>query len=272
MNNKMILCLVAVVLALILASMASYFYIYYGRAVGSYPKSGLELMSGSVCYAYDGNVTGPGGNASHLPNVLQQFHLNFNQEFGAVLQFNVSAVEQNESLGNGPEYLLQGLTDANYWYEVGLSWNTLVTATFHRSGFGFIYQVWNATSNRSLFPDNATSSEGLNFSRSVKDGDIVLLSLKILPGENVSAGNNAIVKMSGYDWNTSASANASFKAFNSSIFVSKPYSNTASGLTTEWYVTNPNFCSDKKVVYSNTISPLNRPECASMSWNIQTFR
>src|SRR6266849_4930588 len=51
----------------------------------------------------------------------EQVGVTFTQDFSS-LAFNVSAIAQTGPDGVGPGYLLNGLTSAGYWYQVGLSW------------------------------------------------------------------------------------------------------------------------------------------------------
>ncbi len=52
----------------------------------------------------------------------QQVFMIFDQSFSS-LSVNVTAVEQTDGNGYGPSYLLNGVTNDGYWYQVGLSWN-----------------------------------------------------------------------------------------------------------------------------------------------------
>ena len=52
----------------------------------------------------------------------QQVSMIFTQDFQA-LSYNVTAVSQTDSSGYGPAYLLNGLSDTGYWYQVGLAYN-----------------------------------------------------------------------------------------------------------------------------------------------------
>ena len=45
---------------------------------------------------------------------------------------------------DGPAYLLNGLTSAGYWYQVGLSWNWAELNGGYDAGFHFNYNVFNS--------------------------------------------------------------------------------------------------------------------------------
>jgi hypothetical protein len=118
------------------------------------------------------------------------------------MAYNVTAVSQVDSDGYGPAYLLNGLSDTGYWYQVGLSWNWPIS-----SGFNMNYEVFNPR-GRSIDP---ASGGGLSsFSGTVNEGDTVLLNLYF------SGGN---VVMLAYDYNTGASAEQTFSQEGSSYFV-----------------------------------------------------
>ncbi|MDG6981515.1 MAG: hypothetical protein JRN51_10450, partial [Nitrososphaerota archaeon] len=69
---------------------------------------------GSVGPAAGGLGAQPGAS----PGYDEQIGATFTQDF-STLAFNVTAVGQVDSNGYGPGYLLNGLTAAGYWYQVG---------------------------------------------------------------------------------------------------------------------------------------------------------
>ncbi len=274
-KKRSVIVMIVVIIAVLLASDTIDSLI--STNFNSYPKYGLESISGSVCYSFskteNSNRSQSSSSLSLAPNYLEQVFLDFNQGLGSLLEYNVSAIEQGQgSLGNGPMVILNGLTDNNYWYQVGLSWNSLnASGTGIRlAGFGLIFEVFNASSGKSVFPYTYPHSIELNFSAPVRQGDIVLLSLKIL-NENTSNGKYGMVVASGYDWETRASANISYLSYAANRFVSAPFSNYPSGLMTSWYVSSPSFCSLQKVTYSNTIIPLQSVEVCIDEVELPTF-
>ena len=73
-----------------------------GQTQGFVPPPSFSLASSSSL-AYD-----------------EQLGLTFTQNFYSML-YNVTAVEQSDpTSGAGPAYLLQGLSDMGYWYQVSL--------------------------------------------------------------------------------------------------------------------------------------------------------
>jgi hypothetical protein len=254
-RKRLKLFAVVVILVLAVSIIGSFLY-YYSIFFVPYPKSGLDTASGPACYPFNGNINSTFTISSKLPNFDEQLWLFFNQKLSSVLQYNVSAVAQNDSLGNGPGYLLNGLTDTGFWYQIGLTWNPLLvnSSIIGFRGFQLTYEVYNASSGVSIFP-SVSGSEGVNFSGTVRSGDTVLLSLKIISNDASNSGE-VTVFASGFDWNTKASGNISSDGYNATTFMSAPFSNFPSGLLTEWYVTSPSFCSDQKVVFSNLITPL----------------
>ena len=63
----------------------------------------------------------------------EQLGLSFTQDFYSIA-YNVTAVQQADSDGYGPAYLLNGLSNSDYWYQVGLSWNWPYTTGGHYDG------------------------------------------------------------------------------------------------------------------------------------------
>ncbi|TMI56911.1 zinc ribbon domain-containing protein [Candidatus Bathyarchaeota archaeon] len=175
----------------------------------------------------------------------QQVSLIFTQDFYS-LSFNVTAVPQTDSSGFGPAYLLNGLSDSGYWYQVGLAYNwPLASGTSYDSGFHFIWEVFypNGTTNNpvlSRIPDN------------VNQGDIVGLSLSFPPGTNS-------VTMLAKDYNTAVSSSHSYTAGGGSIFKGSSSSRatrTPTSLMTEWYHASPSETSMKQVTYSKPNAPI----------------
>jgi len=167
----------------------------------------------------------------------QQISLIFTQDFYS-LSFNVTAVSQTDSSGFGPAYLLNGLSDTGYWYQVGLAYNwPLASGTSYVSGFHFIWEVF--------YPNGTTTNPVLSrVPDDVNQGDTVLLSLSFSSGS---------VVMSNLDYNTGASSSHSYTIGGGSIFKGSSSSRgtrTPTSLMTEWYHASPSETSMKQVTYS----------------------
>lgn len=169
----------------------------------------------------------------------QQVSMIFRQDFTA-LSFNVTAVMQTDSSGFGPAYLLNGLSDTGYWYQVGLAYNwPLASGTSYAAGFHFIWEVFtpNGTTNNPVLsrsPDN------------VNDGDLVGLSLSFQGATNQ-------VLLSAADYNTGASASHTYTAGGGTIFkgsTSSRGSRTPTSLMTEWYHPSAYESTMKQVTYT----------------------
>jgi hypothetical protein len=179
----------------------------------------------------------------------EQLGMSFTQDF-ASLSYNVTAIEQADVDGYGPAYLVNGLSDSGYWYQVGLSWNWPNLGSGYVQGFHLNYEVFNSRGN-SIFP--RSGGGGLDdFAGTVNGGDTVLLSLYF---------SNGNVIMYGYDFNTNASAQESYTAVGASRFVGTPSSVTNlngffTGLMTEWYHSFEYFGDEAPVLYSNPAVPL----------------
>jgi hypothetical protein len=195
-----------------------------------------------------------------LPSVNydEQLILTFTQNFSSLV-YNVTAVEQNDSYGYGPAYLLNGVTDKGYWYQVGLSFDDPGNGSY-AAGFNFIYEVFNNSGN-SVFP--ASGGGGLDsFNGTVNDGDNVLLNLYF------SSGN---VVMYAYDWNTSASAEETYAAVGASLFQGQTSTwvnanGFFTGLMTEWWHPNPYYGGEAEVVYTNASSALSSGWLCADEW------
>ncbi|MFI5421271.1 MAG: hypothetical protein ACHQ1H_09930, partial [Nitrososphaerales archaeon] len=188
-------------------------------------------------------------NSTQLtPNYDEQLGLTFTQSFSS-LSYNVTAVKQQDSFGYGPAYLLNGVTNKGYWYQVGISWNWPFLNGGYSPGFGFNFETFSYNGS-SIFPKNSGGLD--NFSGPENEGDRIGLSLSFV-GTNVS--------MSAIDWNTSATAEENFSSFGATSFVGSPsgISNSKgffTGLMTEEYHARPFNGSEKKVAYENSVSPI----------------
>lgn len=171
-------------------------------------------------------------NASDPPNVSydELLGVTFTQNF-TTLACNVTAVGQNDSYGYGPAYMLNGLSNTGFWYQVGLSWNW-PSGLGHESGFNMNYDVFD-NYGEVVYP--LFNGGIMSFSGPVNQGDSILLSLYFSKG---------VVVMQAYDWNTGAAASTSYNAGGASYFSGLPdeRSNALgffSGLMTEKYSVNP---------------------------------
>jgi len=167
----------------------------------------------------------------------QQVSMIFTQNFQA-LDYNVTAVAQTDSSGYGPAYLLNGLSDTGYWYQVGLAYNwPLASGSGYDSGFHFIWEVFapNGTTNNpvlSRIPDNVNQGDTIELSLSFASGNVVMLAT---------------------DYNTGASSSHSYTAAKGTTFLgasSASNSRTPTSLMTEWYHPSPSETSMKQVTYS----------------------
>jgi hypothetical protein len=174
----------------------------------------------------------------------EQLGMTFTQSFTS-LAYSVTAVPQTDSNGYGPAYLLNGLSNDGYWYQVGLSYNWPHASGGYNPGFNFNYEVFKS-SKTSIYPTNGGG--GLeSFSSPVNSGDLVLLSITF---------NSGNVSMYAKDWNTRAFANATYADSKTSSFtgsLSSPNNSNGffTGLMTEWYHVNPYTGDEAQVTYSN---------------------
>jgi len=180
------------------------------------------------------------------PNYDEQIGLTFTDSFSA-LAYNVTAIPQSNGAGYGPAYLLNGLTNIGYWYQVGLSWNWN-PGSDPGSGFSMNYEVWD-TNGYSIFPTDGGGGLA-SLSGVVRAGDSVTLSLNF---------TGASVVMAVRDLDTGAGATVRFLSEAASSFVGLIYPSNSngyfSGLMTEEYYPTQFFGNVLPVNYSSS-SPL----------------
>jgi hypothetical protein len=170
--------------------------------------------------------------------------MTFTQNFTS-LAYNVTAVPQNDSYDYGPAYLLNGLSNDYYWYQVGLSYDWPYQSGGYSSGFNFNYEVFNSSGD-SIYPTNGGG--GLeSFSGPVNSGDLVALELYF---------TNGTVYMYAQDLNTEAFSQVTFSDNQTTEFIglSSSWVNSNgffTGLMTEWYHVNLYNGDEYPVTYSD---------------------
>jgi len=147
------------------------------------------------------------------------------------ISVTVTAVAQTDLSGDGPAYLLNGLTDAGWWYQVGISYNW-PSSIGHANGFKMNYEVFNPQGT-SVYPQYGGGVQG--FTGPVRPGDNVTLSLYMARG---------LVVMEAQDQNTGARSVQTYVA-KGSFFMGMSNSSSNSkgfftGVMTEWYRANLN--------------------------------
>jgi Divergent InlB B-repeat domain len=214
----------------------------------SHPTGALPLSPGQTAYrpASFGPAASLAGTAAQDPSAPaydEQIGATFTDSF-ASLAYNVTVVAQTDADGYGPGYLLNGLTGADYWYQVGVSYHW-PTDPGSYPAFGFGYEVF-GPDGTSVYP--TTGGSGLeDFSTTVNSGDSVLLSLTF---------TGSTVLMRAQDWNTGATAQTSFSSEDASSFVGSPsrtsnFQGYFTGLMTEWYHVAPYYGNEAEVTYTN---------------------
>lgn len=165
------------------------------------------------------------------------------------LSYNISAVEQTNTNGYGPAYILNGLSNKGFWYQVGLSydWNGQNVS----SGFKMAYEIW-SLNGLSVFPVNHTLGQ-MPFSCAVKPGDTVGVSIKLFGGN---------VVLEAMDFNSGCSANLSYSSEGATSFVGSTYLNANSngfftGLMTQWHSPTVQFFAQNVVNYTSVWTKTN---------------
>jgi hypothetical protein len=178
----------------------------------------------------------------------EQLGTTFTQDFTSMLYYVTAVAQTDPTSGTGPAYLLNGLSNTGYWYQVGLSWNWNPGYT-PGTGFGMSYEVFDPSGN-SILPTNGGGGL-LSFSGPVNQGDSVALNLYFT--------NSGQVVMLAKDQNTGAYASETYSAEGATFFEGSPYSTANSngfftGLMTEWYHSSPYYSNEQKVTYSSSFA------------------
>jgi len=182
------------------------------------------------------------------------------------LEFNVTAIAQCDANGYGPSYLLNGLTNTGYWYQVGINWDWPLQSGGYTPGFGFVSEAW--------APGGLTRSPAaVAFSGVVNQGDTFELSLSFSGGQVVTSAR---------DLNTGASGSMSYPARAASTFVGSQAQQSQlrfsfatqgyfTGLMTEWYHVTPNYSGPgQNVTYSESTIAVASATLGVGEWNFTT--
>jgi hypothetical protein len=167
----------------------------------------------------------------------EQLSLTFTEN-SSTLSVNVTAPAQSD--GYGVAYLLNGLSDKGYWYQVGVSWQW-----FGFQGFAAIFDVWDPNGSTVSAFQGGAALIGLNSN----DFDTFELSIRFL--------NDSVI-MSVVDLNTSSQASLKERTFGANTFIgdtlSPLYHGYFSGLMTEMYHNKPYYGSEVPAYYTMDFS------------------
>ena len=216
----------------------------------------------------NGCPTGSGASntaSAPVPGYDVQELMAFTQSYSQ-LEFNVTAIAQCDANGYGPAYLINGLSNTGYWYQVGINWNWPLQSGGYVQGFGFVSEDW-APGGLSRSPSSSP------FSGTVNQNDTIQLSLYFSGGRVVASAR---------DLNTSASASTTYPANGATTFVGLQAQQSRfrfsfatrgyfTGLMTEWYHVSPNATGPGEgVVYSETSTPIASATVGVGEWNFTT--
>lgn len=199
-------------------------------------------------------------------NWNEQIGITFDESYTHIV-WNVTAKAQEDEYGYGPAYLLNGLTEMGYWYQVGLAYNWPLINGGYLPGFSMLYEVFDGGKN-SIYPSGGGSGL-ISFSGKVRENDTVLLSLKIDKG---------IVYFEAYDLNSGAYASTSYPAYGTKFMGYKEgkYNIANSngyftGLMTEWYHVYKTFEDELPVLYSSKFNRITSAWPWAVQWNIKNL-
>ena len=178
------------------------------------------------------------------PNYDEQLIVAFDENFTA-LSYNITAVAQTTASGYGPAYLLNGVSSAGYWYQVGISyrWHTEANGVSYRDpGFSGLYEAF-APNGTSIFP---AGGGGGSLNVKINPGDPVNLYLAFL--------TNGTVEFQVTDSQTKSQGTEYFSSFGATTFASlsgpNPSSDFFTGVMTEEYHVHPYYGNESAVTYS----------------------
>lgn len=246
--------LVAVIIAIILVAALAVILIPTGS-----PSQTVTLVSPAGCPLTNSSATVSAPN----PNYDVQQVMVFAQSFTA-LAFNVTAVAQCDSAGYGPAYLLNGLSNSGYWYQVGINWNWPLQSGGYTPGFGFVSEGW--------APGGITRSPtSESFSGPVNQGDTIELSLSFSNGQ---------VQASAVDLNTGSTGSTTYPADRGTEFIGSQQQESSlrfsfatqgyfTGLMTEWYHVSANYpAAQDQVTYSENSTAVGSATFGVGEWNV----
>ena len=166
----------------------------------------------------------------------EQLGVEFTQNI-ASLAYNVTAVAQTDQYGCGPTYLVNGLSNKGWWYQIGLEYAYGCSTP----GFAMDWEVFPpGNTNGTVIPPGVAEFNG-----KVNAGDKILLDL--LPS------SNGTLIMEAIDWNTGAVAKYEYSFEGASTFVGTPqYCEYCAftGLMTEWQRPYSYYGNEQQVTYS----------------------
>jgi hypothetical protein len=177
------------------------------------------------------------------PNYDEQEIVAFDENFTS-LSYNITAVAQTTASGYGPAYLLNGVSNLGYWYQVGISyrWHSEINGISYRDpGFSGIYEAF-APNGTSIFP---AGGGGGTLNVKVNPGDPVNLYLAFL--------SNGTVEFQASDSRTGSMGTEYFSSFGATYFAAiagpNPNSDFFTGVMTEEYHVHPYYGNESAVTY-----------------------
>ena len=175
----------------------------------------------------------------------EQQWLDFGQNH-AYLTYNVTANVFTDTFGFGPGYILNGLSDKGYWYQVGVAYNWIGNGSLpspSNNGFRLFYEVWDAKANTSVYPSGGGGGIA-KLTGNATTGDKFLLSLFFTA--------DGKVLMSVRDWNSGALGSTEYPSFGAQSFIGfqPKFGTHPSSLLMEWNHALPYDCKSIKAEFS----------------------
>ena len=191
-------------------------------------------------------ATQPSSGQMPLKAPFNQFYLmGYPSYSGTSIAYTVNALPYPPNLYSlGVEYLVNGFSNTNCWYQVGLIYDPYLKGA--TNGYSEAYEAW--CKGESIIPESGNT--GIEpFSGVVNDGDKIDISLQIVPGaRGVLHGMTVVIPPKvlavAYDENTHAAASVPLPAYGSTSFVGTGFGPNSygqwTGPLTEWHGSQSN--------------------------------
>lgn len=180
---------------------------------------------------------------THVRVIPEQKPLPYDEQAGVTFADNfteltafVVATPLTDSDGFGPAFLLNGLTDNGWWYQVGVAYNwPNGNLSSPIQGFSLVYGAYSPFGESTL-PSTSASNELMAILPLVKSGDVIRLTISL---------NGSLVYLSARDLTSGGYSQLFYNSSGASKFIGlQEVSNKNgyfTGVMTEWYRGNYGF-------------------------------
>lgn len=148
------------------------------------PAYGTSAALNPTTYNKNGWIDSPYGFETKDEVHVKKFANAVEQVMGSLtvnsreLDYTLTARAQSDSSGYGTAYLLNGLSDKGYWFQIGISYNPAgmdAQGPLYIPGFQVVFNIFNPEKKSITIDSNVAGM--LDFNNKIKDGDKVALRL-----------------------------------------------------------------------------------------------